>query len=411
MAPSGRTSSRRDTVLLVACLTLGIVTRALPDTLKEPVAGALRTTVLAPLVALQRDAELSRRAWLDRNETLRAADSVALQASSLGPVRRENEQLRRLLGLGARLKWGFVPAEVLRGRGIAEEYTMILAAGARAGVQPFSPVVSPDGLLGMVKTVDPTLSIAILWSHPDFRVSAMTADESAFGIVAAHLDGEEGRNLLELRGVPTRSTLVPGTVLWSSGVGGNFPRGIPIGTVLGEAKDPAEVWARTYIVEPTVNPAEVDAVMVLRPERRDSSLANVWDSPNAVAGGVRRVVAAGDSLARLRAEDSTAAARRAAQAAQAAVTVPQRDTATTAPPRPRPAPAPVPRDTVPRDTVPPRPDSVRATRDTVAPPRDTVSPPRDSVRPPPDTGGAPPGTSLPHSSADHPDPVQRPLRR
>jgi len=39
----------------------------------------------------------------------------------------------------------------------------------------------------MVETVDPTMSLAITWSHPDFRVSAMAADGSAFGIVKAHL--------------------------------------------------------------------------------------------------------------------------------------------------------------------------------------------------------------------------------
>ena len=312
MAPSSRTSSRRDTVVLAACLTLGIVTRALPDTLKEPVASTLRRSVLAPLVALQRDAERSRRAFLDRNETLRAADSIALRAIALEPVKRENDQLRRLLGLGARLRWGFIPAEVLRGRGFSEEYTMILAAGSSAGVQPFSPVVSPDGLLGMVKTVDPTMSIAILWSHPDFRVSAMTEDENAYGIVAAHLEDVEGRNLLELRGVPIRSTLEPGTVVWSSGVGGVFPRGIPIGTILGEARNPAEVWARTYIVKPAVSPAQVDAVMILHPERGQDSLKVIWESPEQVASAVRGIVTRGDSIARRRTADSAAAARRAA---------------------------------------------------------------------------------------------------
>jgi rod shape-determining protein MreC len=295
-------------LVLAACLTLGIVTRALPETLKEPVASALRRTALTPLVTLQRDAERSRRAWLDRNESIRAADSIALRAIALEPVQRENEELRRLLRLGARLRWGFIPAEVLRGRGIAEEYTMMLAAGARAGIQPFSPVVSPDGLLGMVKTVDPTMSIAILWSHPDFRVSAMTADESAYGIVAAHLEDAEGRNLLELRGVPRRSSLEAGTVVWSSGVGGVFPRGIPIGTVIGEVDNPAEVWARTYIVKPAVNPAQVDAVMVLHPERGEDSLKNLWDAPRDVERAVRQIVDAGDSLARRRAADSAAAA-------------------------------------------------------------------------------------------------------
>lgn len=360
MAPSSRTSSRRDTVVLAACLTLGIVTRALPETLKEPIADSLRRSVVAPLVALQRDAERSRRAFLERNETLRAVDSIALRAIALEPVQKENEQLRRLLGLGARLRWGFIPAEVLRGRGFSEEYTMILAAGSRAGVKPFSPVVSPDGLLGMVKTVDPTMSIAILWSHPDFRVSAMTEDESAYGIVAAHLEDSEGRNLLELRGVPIRSTLEPGTVVWSSGVGGVFPRGIPIGTILGEARNPAEVWARTYIVKPAVNPAQVDAVMILQPERGQDSLQAVWQSPEEVTTAVRRITARGDSIARRRAADSIAAARRAA--AQAAAQ--SRDTTTATRPPAAPPPATPRRDTVPttprRDTsrtAPPPPDT------------------------------------------------------
>jgi rod shape-determining protein MreC len=347
-------------VVLAACLTLGIVTRALPETLKEPIADSLRRSVVAPLVALQRDAERSRRAFLERNETLRAVDSIALRAIALEPVQKENEQLRRLLGLGARLRWGFIPAEVLRGRGFSEEYTMILAAGSRAGVKPFSPVVSPDGLLGMVKTVDPTMSIAILWSHPDFRVSAMTEDESAYGIVAAHLEDSEGRNLLELRGVPIRSTLEPGTVVWSSGVGGVFPRGIPIGTILGEARNPAEVWARTYIVKPAVNPAQVDAVMILQPERGQDSLQAVWQSPEEVTTAVRRITARGDSIARRRAADSIAAARRAA--AQAAAQ--SRDTTTATRPPAAPPPATPRRDTVPttprRDTsrtAPPPPDT------------------------------------------------------
>jgi rod shape-determining protein MreC len=394
-------------VVLAACLTLGIVTRALPDTLKEPVASSLRRSVLAPLVTLQRDAERSRRAWLDRNETLRAADSIALRAIALEPVQRENEELRRMLGLGTRLRWGFIPAEVLRGRGFSEEYTMILAAGSRGGVQPMSPVVSPDGLLGMVKTVDPTMSIAILWSHPDFRVSAMTEDESAYGIVAAHLEDEDGRNLLELRGVPIRSTLEPGTVVWSSGVGGVFPRGIPIGTIVGEARNPAEVWARTYIVKPAVNPAQVDAVMVLHPDRGEDSLKAVWDSPEEVGTAVRRIVSTGDSIARRRVADSAAAERRRATAAAA-------DTA-----RP-PAALPTPRTPAPRadtaravrDSAPARRDTARPVRDSAPARRDTGTARPDSTVTPPDTGASRADSeALADSATARPDSARQPLRR
>jgi rod shape-determining protein MreC len=375
-------------VVLAACLTLGIVTRALPDTLKEPVASAIRRTALAPLVTLQRDAERSRQAWLDRNETLRATDSIALRAIALEPVQRENSELRRMLGLGARLRWGFTPAEVLRGRGIAEEFTMLLAAGGRAGIRPFSPVVSPDGLLGMVKTVDPTMSIAILWSHPDFRVSAMTEDESAYGIVAAHLEDDAGRNLLELRGVPIRSTLQPGTVVWSSGVGGVFPRGIPIGTIVGEAKNPAEVWARTYIVKPAVNPAQVDAVMVLNPERGEDSLKSVWSSPEAVQQTVRQIVRSGDSLARRRAADSAAAVaqRQPPPATLDSAPAAVRDSVRPAAAAPAPPRRPAGADTSRRDSTPrPRPAATDSTRPDTAQRRPALT---DSTRP--DTAQRPP---------------------
>ena len=67
-----------------------------------------------------------------------------------------------------------------------------------------SGVVAPDGLVGQVTTVDPRSSLAILWTHPDFRASAMSADGSAFGIVRPHLGEESGRSLLELRGVRAR---------------------------------------------------------------------------------------------------------------------------------------------------------------------------------------------------------------
>jgi rod shape-determining protein MreC len=167
-------------------------------------------------------------------------------------------------------------------------------------VEPFSPVVAPEGLVGMVETVDPTISLAILWSHPDFRVSAMAADGSAFGIVAAHLGGGASRYLMELRGVPYRNTLANGTLIVSSGLGSVYPRGIPIGTVLGEEKT-TEQWARTYIVRPAVMPADASSVMILMSQRSTGGIDNVW-SGTLGDSSAKRIAAAADSIAR---QDST----------------------------------------------------------------------------------------------------------
>lgn len=275
MPPASRNLSRRDFVLLAICLALATAALGLPDRVRDPIAETLRRSVLAPLISLQHDAELTRYAWHSRSARTLAADSIQMRALALPATESENARLRRMLGLGERLRWGFAPAEVLLGRGIGEDYTVTLSAGTTAGVRAFSPVVAAEGLVGMVKSVDPTMSTAVLWAHPDFRASAMAADGSVFGIVAAHAGGEPERFLLEMRGVPMRSSIAKGTLIVTSGLGGTFPRGIPVGVVLTELKT-NELWARTYLLRPAVSPTDLSSVMVLLPERTKTGVEPVW---------------------------------------------------------------------------------------------------------------------------------------
>ena len=363
---ASRVSGRRDTLLLGACVALSVVTLTLPQTVRDPLAAAMRRSVVAPLLSLQYNAELTRRAWEARERTQAERDSVVLAAMTAPELERENARLRRMLGLGGRLRWGFVPAEALFSRSPGEEYTIVLSAGSRAGVRQFSPVVAPEGLVGMVRIVDPTKSIAIVWPHTDFRVSAQSADGSAFGIVGPHLGDEPDRYLLEMRGVPLRTSLTPGTLIVSSGLGGVYPRGIPIGVVQRELRT-SEVWANTYLLRPAVLPADVSSVMILHPQRAGSGVDGVWDlaSPDSLAADSARRA---DSVARARADTS-----RAARPAQARVDTAVRRTPAAVRRDTVRRQAPVRRDTAPavrRDTAPVRRDTAR--RDTVR--RDTAAP-------------------------------------
>lgn len=329
MARAGRFESRYDLVLLVGCAFLGFFVRALPAHLSDPIASTIRRTVLAPLVSLQRGAELTRGA-LDTYETRTISlDSLALQAMEARALADENATLRAMLTLGARLRWGFVPADALSGSSSAEEFTLLLTAGENAGVRVKSAVIAPEGLVGMVQRVDPTMSIAIIWPHPDFRVSAMDVDGNAFGIVQAHLGREPERYLLEMRGVAYRSELTPGTEIVSSGLGGVYPKGILIGTVLREIETP-EGWTRTYLLLPAVRPQDLRSVMILDPQRAAEGVQQVWARPASRDSVVRGIVNASDSIARLAAraearrqqlvEDSIANEAAARQATDAPAT-------------------------------------------------------------------------------------------
>src|SRR5687767_12555093 len=296
-------------MLFALCVILAIIARALPEQIRDPIAAGLRQTLVAPLLRLQASAERTRSAWLNYEGLSVSRDSIALRAMQVQTLETENDRLRHLLALGSRLGWGFIPAEALHGQSIGEETTVTLSVGSDAGVRRYAPVVAPEGLVGTIQSVDPTMSVALLWGHPQFRPSAMSADGSAFGIIYPHASEGAERFLLELRGVQFRSPLDTGSLVVTSGLGGVFPAGIPIGRVVGEIKT-TELWARTYLLRPAVPPPDVRSVMVMSQQRAAAGVQHVWTIPRADSAA-RAIARSGDSL--VRRDQAVAAAARAAR--------------------------------------------------------------------------------------------------
>ncbi len=299
---------------MAACVTLSVTALVMPRTSRDAVATALRGSVFAPLVALESRAVGIRAAIASRSDVLQVRGDVALQALSTRRVLDENATLRGLIGLGARLQDGFVAADVLPSRGAGDSRTLRLNVGTAAGVVPYSAVVTADGLVGMILSADEQTSVAMTWADPDFAVSAVSVDQGALGIVKPHLGGGVERWLLELRGVPFRSKLDTGTVIVSSGLGSTYPRGINIGTVLGEIATP-EKWARTYLLRPAVLPASIGPVLIMLPQRAARGVNHVWSNVTSADSAARAIAAVGDSIARRAALDELSARRAALDSA------------------------------------------------------------------------------------------------
>ena len=165
MARAVASGTRVDVALLAASAFLSLSALALPSRLRDPLAATIRRTFVAPLITIQHDAELGRGALVRHDAETAARDSMVLRALLVPELESENDRLRRALGLGHSLGWGFIPAEALHSRALGEEFTVTLTRGSTAGVRQFSPVVAPEGLVGMVETVDPNMSIAIIWAQ------------------------------------------------------------------------------------------------------------------------------------------------------------------------------------------------------------------------------------------------------
>ncbi|MEP6473838.1 MAG: rod shape-determining protein MreC, partial [Gemmatimonadota bacterium] len=183
-AESDRSLSRRDNARFFLCLLLSVAFLLGPHHWGEVTGDVIRRSVLVPFLYLQERAEDARTSRAVRERLTSERDSAAYSAQLLPAVRLENERLRRLLSLGQRLGTHYVPAEVLHQSMPTDGRTLLLSQGSKAGIQPFDAVVSPEGLIGVIRTVSPDGSVAMTWAHPEFRASAFAASGSVFGIVA-----------------------------------------------------------------------------------------------------------------------------------------------------------------------------------------------------------------------------------
>ena len=258
-----RSTFPRDTVLFLVCVTLSVAALVAPASATLAIANSIRDTALRPLVWLQGRAEEGRTSRARLQAAVDQRDSAVMIGRTVPALRQENERLRQLLALRGRMPaTGFVAAEVLHQPLPTDGRTLLLSAGSGDGVRPYQPVIALEGLVGVVTRAGASSSIANSWAHPDFRVSAVTVDGSVLGIVAPSANPDPSLTVLEFRGVAYRDTIPDGTLVVTSGLGGVFPQGIPVGRVRGVRREELG-WERVYQLIPIVNPGDVSHVLLL----------------------------------------------------------------------------------------------------------------------------------------------------
>ncbi|HEY1789443.1 MAG TPA: rod shape-determining protein MreC [Verrucomicrobiae bacterium] len=175
---------------------------------------------------------------LPRRELLREIDSLRrenqqLQAEKLqaNAVALENDQLRSLLGWEKQQPWKFRLAQVVTRDPANWWRTVEIDLGSRDGVTPNLPVLTTEGLVGRILSAGYTRSQVILVGDPKCKVSALVEDPAQdTGVLSA--SGPLDSSLADLTYLPGTADLKPGQQVVTSGIGGVFPKGIPLGQVV-----------------------------------------------------------------------------------------------------------------------------------------------------------------------------------
>lgn len=253
-------AARRAEIVTAALVVAALVLLALPDSVQRGVSSRANHVVLLPVSGL-RTAFAGYLQLREENERLRTElQRARLEVSSGETVRAQNRELRRLLDFAANQPVRLVPARIVDRDFGTLPTTFVIDAGREDGIGPNMPVVDADGLVGKTVDVGPGASQVMLYTHPEFSASALLVggDHLEYGVVRPAPDGT-----LRLY-LPLRSESKVGDPVVTSGYGGAYPRGIPIGRVVAVREDARLGLQKIDVIEPETSLGSVTAVFVLR---------------------------------------------------------------------------------------------------------------------------------------------------
>jgi len=151
------------------------------------------------------------------------------ELSKLRSIEKENQELKSLLRLEESYNYPLQITRVVTKQLNTLNNSLSVNVGSNEGIQRGMPLINSDGLIGKVILAASNYSQVMPLSHPLFRVSAQIQDSKANGIITWDISSP---SYLIMDFVPKTVTIDTGMVIQTSGLGNEFPAGIPIGQVV-----------------------------------------------------------------------------------------------------------------------------------------------------------------------------------
>lgn len=248
-------------------------------------------------LALREQLQTDNQALRERLQ-VNAAQLNRLQAAAL-----ENQRLRALLGSASRHRLNVRLAELVDVDLDPYRQRVMIGQGEAQGVRVGQAVMDAGGLLGQVIEVSNNRATALLLTDPDHAVPVQVARSGFRGIAYGGVSRIGRPASLQVPNIPQSADIRKGDVLITSGLGGRFPAGLPVGVVkdlhaeatglfiVAEVAPAAQLDRGTQVllldevIEPLAPPVPVTA-----PATADGAAATNAGSSNEVADSRRKAV-------------------------------------------------------------------------------------------------------------------------
>ena len=243
-----RGSQARATSYFVVAVILALLLLALGQALRFDAVRGVAATIFQPFQVTFASTGSGARDFIGTitsigdtaNENKRLKQQVAdlqRQLATSDQLQVTDQQLRDMLALRNDLKVNTVSAQVIGLDPEEMSQAMTIGIGSGKGLKPGMSVLGQRGLVGKVISVQPNSAQVRLISDPSLPVNVELAKTHLGGTLKVR----DNNIVVEILGAPTDLKLDPGDILVTSGLGGNFPKGLPVAEISQFRYQPAQV--------------------------------------------------------------------------------------------------------------------------------------------------------------------------
>ncbi|MBN2125603.1 MAG: rod shape-determining protein MreC [Deltaproteobacteria bacterium] len=209
--------------------------------------------------------------WLKYFDLIQVHNENVRLKKELDDLRRENDRFRELLATSKRLQqllrfketltWPVLAAQVIGRDPTGWFKSVIVDKGKRSGLQINMPVVDARGVVGRLVSVSPNYAKVLLIIDQNSAVDCVIQRSREKGIMKGF-----SPKICKLDYVLKTGDVVVGDVAITSGLGGVYPKGLPVGEVVEVGNSPGELF-QDIKVRPVVDFSKLEELLVVMKEQ------------------------------------------------------------------------------------------------------------------------------------------------
>ncbi len=187
----------------------------------------------------------ARSKLLAENQRLKHDYLLAqIQLERLESAQQENRRLRALLSAVGTMRGHVVAVSVIAMNTAPFANRITINAGRNIGITKNQPLIDAKGIVGQTLHVGPNTSQVMLITDP---ASAVPVEVARTGLATVAV-GTGSLNRMALPYLPNNADIKPGDRLVTSGLGGVYPRGYPVGVVVSVTPQPGDRFAKIEVM-------------------------------------------------------------------------------------------------------------------------------------------------------------------